>query len=120
MNRKIFRSQMVGINLRKNLQALISVRVPLETLTTNGKLKFNSNVSKSNFSDSSDNNNNEYKYNYNNDKNNDDKNNSNNNNNSFLIIITIIKVVIKIKFYSRKFSKTSLTSIIMSKRNGSV
>ena len=41
---------MAGINLLKNLKALISVRVPLETVPTNGKLRFDSknNVSKSN------------------------------------------------------------------------
>ena len=33
---------MVGINLIKNLKALISVRVPLETVPTNGKFKFDS------------------------------------------------------------------------------
>ena len=56
---------MAGINLIKNLKALISVRVPLETVPTNGKLKFDikNNDSKSNYSNSSgvnnDNNNNE-------------------------------------------------------------
>ena len=41
--------------LIKNLQARISVREPLETLLTNGKLKFDSknNDSKSNYSNSS-------------------------------------------------------------------
>ena len=54
-------------NLIKNLKALISVRFPLETVTTNGKLKLDSknNDSESNYSNSSgnnnDNNNNEYK-----------------------------------------------------------
>ena len=37
------RSQKTGINLIKNLQALIFVRVPLETLPTDRKLNFNSN-----------------------------------------------------------------------------
>ena len=34
---------MAGINLIKNLKALISFRVLLEILPTNGKLKFESN-----------------------------------------------------------------------------
>ena len=57
-------------NLIKNLQDLISVRLPIETLFTNGKIKFNSNNndSKSNCSNSSDNNN-EDKYNCKNDNN---------------------------------------------------
>ena len=49
---------MLGINLIKNLQALISVRVPLETIPTKGKLKFDcKNVLNSNCSNSSGNNN---------------------------------------------------------------
>ena len=50
---------MTGINLMKNLKALISFRDPLETVPTNGKLKFDSknNDSKSNYSYSSGNNN---------------------------------------------------------------
>ena len=50
---------MAGINLIKNLKALISVRVPLETVPTNGKFKFDSknNNLKSNYSNSSGNNN---------------------------------------------------------------
>ena len=53
------RSQMAGINQIKDLKALISVRVPLETVPTNGKLKFDSknNNSESNYSNSSGNNN---------------------------------------------------------------
>ena len=49
---------MTGKNLIKNLQALISVRVPEEIVLTNGKLKVDSenNDSKSNFSTSSGNN----------------------------------------------------------------
>ena len=83
--RKISTPQMAGITLIRNLLALISIRVPLETsLPTNGKLKFdsNNNDSKSNYSNSSGNNNdnNEYEYSYNNDNNDDDKSNSNNNN----------------------------------------
>ena len=82
---------MAGINLINNLKALISVRVPVETIIpTNEKLKFDSknNDSKSNYSHSSgnnnnNNNNNEQKYDYDNDNNNDDKNNSNNNNKKF-------------------------------------
>ena len=56
--------------LIKNLQARISVREPLETLLTNGKLKFDSknNDSKSNYSNGSGNNNDD----------DDDKNDSNN------------------------------------------
>ena len=34
---------MAGVNLIKNLKTLISVRIPLETVTTNGKFKFDSN-----------------------------------------------------------------------------
>ena len=73
---------MAGIVLMKNLQALISVRVPLETLPTDGKRTFdsNNNDSECNYINSSsniNNNNNEYKYSYNND--NDDDNNSYNN-----------------------------------------
>ena len=47
---------MAGINLKNNLEALISVRVPLDT---NGKLKFDSknNDSNSNYSNNSGNNN---------------------------------------------------------------
>ena len=50
---------MAGINLIKNLKAFISVTVPLETVPTNGKLKFYSknNDTKSNYSNSSGNNN---------------------------------------------------------------
>ena len=50
---------MARINLIKNLKDLISVRVPLETVPTNGKFKFDSknNDSKSNYSNSSRNNN---------------------------------------------------------------
>ena len=46
---------MAGKNLIKNLYTIIYVRVPLETLPTNGKLKFDSknNDSKSNYSKSS-------------------------------------------------------------------
>ena len=59
MNRKISRSQIAGINLIKNLQALIPVRVPLETVPTNGKLKFDTknDDSKNSYSNSSGNNN---------------------------------------------------------------
>ena len=50
---------MAGIYLIKNLKALIYVRVPLETVPTNGKRKCDSknNDSKSNYSNSSGNNN---------------------------------------------------------------
>ena len=50
---------MTGINLIKNLNALISIRVPLENVPTNGKFKIDSknNDSKSNYSNGSDNNN---------------------------------------------------------------
>ena len=56
---------MAEINLIKNLKARISVRVPLEIVSTNGKLKFDSknNDSKSTYCNSNDNNNNEYEYN---------------------------------------------------------
>ena len=76
---------MAGIILMKNLQALISVRVPLETLPTDGKRKFdsNNNDSECNYINSSsninNNNNNECKYSYNNDNDDDDNNNSYNN-----------------------------------------
>ena len=76
---------MAGINLINNLKALISVRVPVETIIpTNEKLKFDSknNDSKSS-GNNNNNNNNEQKYDYDNDNNNDDKNNSNNNNKKF-------------------------------------
>ena len=33
---------MAGVNLIKNLKALISVRIPLMTVPTNGKFKFDS------------------------------------------------------------------------------
>ena len=75
---------MAGIILMKNLQALISVRVPLETLPTDGKRKSDSNNNdpECNYINSSgninnNNNKNEFKYSYNND--NDDNNNSYNN-----------------------------------------
>ena len=42
MNRKISIPQMAGINLIKNPKALICVWVPLETVPSNGKLKFDS------------------------------------------------------------------------------
>ena len=50
---------MVGINVIKNLKALISVRFSLETVPTNGKLNFDSknDDSKSNYSNSSGNSN---------------------------------------------------------------
>ena len=50
---------MAGINLIKNFKTLISVRVPEETVPTNGKLKFYSknNDSKSNYSNGTGNNN---------------------------------------------------------------
>ena len=86
MNIKICQSQITGINLIKNLW-LCSVRVPLETLPTNAKLKFNcdNNDSKGNYSNSNGNNSNEYKY---------------NEVISFLMIIIMIIVMIKITFYS--------------------
>ena len=88
---------MAEINLIKNVKALNSVRVPLETVPTNGKCKFNSknNDLKNSFGKSSGNknNNNEQKYNGNNDYNNGDKN----------IVITIIKsfliIIVMIESY---------------------
>ena len=76
---------MTVMNLIKNFQALITIRLLPETLPKNGKLKFNSktNDSRSNYNDSSgninENINNEQKYNYNNFNNfdDDDKDNSN-------------------------------------------
>ena len=44
MYRKIAWSQMVGANLIKTRYALISVRIPLETLRTNVKLNKNNKV----------------------------------------------------------------------------
>ena len=51
---------MAGTNLSKNLENLISVTVPLETASVNGKLKSNrkNNDPKNNYSNSSGNNNN--------------------------------------------------------------
>ena len=88
---------MAEINLIKNVKALNSVRVPLETVPTNGKCKFNSknNDLKNSFGKSSGNknNNNEQKYNGNKDYNNGDKN----------IVITIIKsfliIIVMIESY---------------------
>ena len=89
---------MAGINLIKNLKALNSVRVPLETVPTNGQCKFDSknNDLKNSFgkgSGNNKNNNNEQKYNGNNDYNNGDKN----------IVITIIKsfliIIVMIESY---------------------
>ena len=71
---------MAAINLKKNLLALISVRIPLDTLPTNEKLKFDSNNNdwNSNYSESTQNkNNNEYKYDYNNASNDNDNSSSN-------------------------------------------
>ena len=67
--------------------ALSSVRVPLETIPKNAKLKFNcdNNDSKSNYSNSNGNNDNEYKY---------------NEVIWFLMIIKMIIIMIKITFYS--------------------
>ena len=50
---------MAGLNLMKNLKTLIFVRIPLESVPTNGKFKFDSknNDWKSNYSNSSGNNN---------------------------------------------------------------
>ena len=50
---------MAGINLIKNLKTIISIRVSLETVPANEKLKFDSknHDSKSNYSNSSGNNN---------------------------------------------------------------
>ena len=80
---------MAGINLIKNLKTLIFVRIPLEIVPTNEKLKFDSknNGSKSNYSNSSGNinanGNNEQKYNYYSNNNDDHANNNNNNNKKF-------------------------------------
>ena len=74
---------MAGINLVKNLKGLISVRVSLEIVPFNGKLKFDSKNKdlKSNYSNSSgnnsDNSNDQWKYNYKNHNNNDDDKNNN-------------------------------------------
>ena len=64
-NRKISRSQMAGISLIKICWALISVRVPLETLPTKGKISISINNTN----------------NSNNDSNNDNDNSNNNDNN---------------------------------------
>ena len=120
MNRKISRLQMAVVSLIKELQALISVRIPLEILPTKGKLKFNNNNSDSksiysNSSGNNNNNNNEYKYIYNDDNNDDDDDdiNSNKNNNN-----DNIKVMIKIKFYLLKFLQNQLFTVL-SERSGS-
>ena len=88
---------MAVINLMKNVEALISVRISVKTVLTNGKFKFDSknNDSESNSSNSignnNDNKNNEQKHNYKNDNNNEDKNKSNNNDKNFLIRIIMTK-----------------------------
>ena len=89
---------MVEINIIKDVKCLISVRVPLETIPTNGKLKFDnknydSTTNYSNRSGISYDNNNEQKYNYDNDHNDDDKNNSNNNMIKKFLKIIIIMIV---------------------------
>ena len=66
---------MAEINLIKNLEALISVRVPLKTVPTNGKLKFTNGKLKF------DSKNNDSKSNYSNSSGNNNDNNNNNNNN---------------------------------------
>ena len=63
---------MAGINLIKINQALFSIRVPLETLPTKGKINITINNA-NNSSNNSDNKNN------NNDSNNNDNNDNNNN-----------------------------------------
>ena len=100
----------------RNLKALISVRFPVETVPTNGKLKFGSknNDSKSNIvynssGNNNENNNNEWKYNYNNDNNNDSKNNSKNNNNGISKAMSIIRISKREKcsFTDKRMSRTT-------------
>ena len=74
INRKIFRSQIAELNLIKICQALISVRIILETLLTKRKV-----------SDHNNNDNNNSNNNDNNSNNND--NNSNNDNNNRPVVL---------------------------------
>ena len=76
INRKIFRSQIAELNLIKICQALISVRIILETLLTKRKVSDHNN----NDNNNSNNNNND-----NNSNNND--NNSNNDNNNRPVVL---------------------------------
>ena len=83
MNRKISRSQMVGISLKKNSKALICIGVPLETVPTNGNLNLIVKImTRKVITVIVADNNNEYNYSYNNDDDNDDDDNNNNNNNN--------------------------------------
>ena len=68
----MLRSKMAGINLIKICQALVSVRVPLETLPTKGRKSIRINNTNNNSNDSNNNNN----------KNSDNNDNNDNNNNN--------------------------------------
>ena len=70
INRKIFRSQIAELNLIKICQALISVRIILETLLTNRKVSDHNNNDNNNSNNNNDNNSNNNDNNSNNDNNN--------------------------------------------------
>ena len=70
INRKIFRSQIAELNLIKICQALISVRIILETLLTKRKVSDHNNNDNNNSNDNNDNNSNNNDNNSNNDNNN--------------------------------------------------
>ena len=70
INRKIFRSQIAELNLIKICQALISVRIILETLLTKRKVSDHKNNDNNNSNNNNDNNSNNNDNNSNNDSNN--------------------------------------------------
>ena len=70
INRKIFRSQIAELNLIKICQALISVRIILETLLTKRKVSDHNNNDNNNSNNNNDNNSNNNDNNSNNDSNN--------------------------------------------------
>ena len=70
INRKIFRSQIAELNLIKICQALISVRIILETLLTKRKVSDHNNNDNNNSNNNNDNNSNNNDNNSNNDNNN--------------------------------------------------
>ena len=70
INRKIFRLQIAELNLIKICQALISVRIILETLLTKRKVSDHNNNDNNNSNNNNDNNSNNNDNNSNNDNNN--------------------------------------------------
>ena len=94
---------MAGINLIKICQALISVRVPLETLP--GKSDNLNNKKNNNNKDKTKNKNNDNENK--NDLKSNNSNTSNNDNNKVLVMIVIMlavtKVITEVMFYSFKF-----------------